>query len=104
MLELGPEGAEMHREAGMEIARSGIDVLWGVRGLAQEMVEGARRAGMEEMNARYFESSEEAAEAVVKEVRDRDLILVKGSRGVSTDKVVAALRAHFPLLGADERI
>jgi UDP-N-acetylmuramoyl-tripeptide--D-alanyl-D-alanine ligase len=88
----------------MEIARSGIDVLWGVRGLAREMVEGARASGMKAEAARYFESSEEAAEALVKEVRDRDLILVKGSRGVSTDKVVAALREHFPLLGADERI
>ena len=42
MLELGPEGARMHREAGAEIARAGIDLLWGVRGLAREMVEGAR--------------------------------------------------------------
>ena len=104
MLELGPESAEMHREVGMEIARSGIDVLWGVRGLAREMVEGARASGMKAEAARYFESSEEAAEAVVKEVRNGDLILVKGSRGVSTDKVVAALCEHFPLLGEDERI
>ena len=104
MLELGPESAEMHREVGMEIARSGIDVLWGVRGLAREMIEGARASGMKAEAARYFESSEEAAEAVVKEVRDGDLILVKGSRGVSTDKVVAALCEHFPLLGEDERI
>jgi UDP-N-acetylmuramoyl-tripeptide--D-alanyl-D-alanine ligase len=102
MLELGPESAEMHREAGREIARAGIDVLWGVRELARELVEGAREAGLKA--ARFFESSEDAAAALLKEVREGDLILIKGSRGVRTDKVVSALREAFPLVGADERV
>ena len=42
MLELGPQGAEMHREAGQHIAKKRIDVLVGVRGLAQEMVNAAK--------------------------------------------------------------
>src|SRR5438552_10957612 len=41
MLELGVKAREMHREAGRAIARLGIDVLWGVRGLAAEMVSAA---------------------------------------------------------------
>src|SRR5438270_520121 len=47
MLELGPAGEEMHRAAGRHIAQKEIDVLLGVRGLAQAMVEGARNAGSE---------------------------------------------------------
>ncbi len=39
MLELGPAGEEMHRAAGQHIAEKKIDVLVGVRGLAQAMVE-----------------------------------------------------------------
>jgi UDP-N-acetylmuramyl pentapeptide synthase len=35
-------------------------------------------------------------------VREGDLILVKGSRGVATDKIVKALRERFPLAGEDE--
>ena len=46
MLELGPAGEEMHRQAGQHIAEKKIDVLLGVRGLAQAMVEAARQAGM----------------------------------------------------------
>ncbi|HEV2764275.1 MAG TPA: UDP-N-acetylmuramoyl-tripeptide--D-alanyl-D-alanine ligase, partial [Pyrinomonadaceae bacterium] len=46
MLELGPEAALMHREAGREIAGFGGEALWGVRGLARELVGGAREAGM----------------------------------------------------------
>ncbi len=103
MLELGPESALMHREAGSEIARLGLDVLWGVRGFASDMVEGARREGMMEEAARFFKSSEEAALALLKEVREGDLILIKGSRGVRTDLVVDALRKHFPMVGADEQ-
>jgi UDP-N-acetylmuramoyl-tripeptide--D-alanyl-D-alanine ligase len=102
MLELGPEGERMHREAGWEIARSGIDILWGVRGLAQAIVEGARDAGMSSEAARFFDDSEQAAAAICDEVREGDLVLVKGSRGVETDKVVKLLRDRFPALGGDE--
>ena len=49
----------------------------------------------------FFESSEDAATEVVKEVKEGDLILIKGSRGVATDKVVTALRERFPLAGED---
>jgi UDP-N-acetylmuramoyl-tripeptide--D-alanyl-D-alanine ligase len=101
MLELGAESPQMHREAGHEIAHLGIEVLWGVRGLAAEIVAGARDEGIPV--TRFFENADEAAAAIVSEVRDGDLILVKGSRSVETDKVVSALKETFPLAGADKR-
>jgi UDP-N-acetylmuramoyl-tripeptide--D-alanyl-D-alanine ligase len=97
MMELGPDAPEMHREAGREIARLGIDALWGVRGLAGEMVAAAREYGIAE--TAFFESSDDAAVAAIGEVREGDLILVKGSRSVETDKIVRALRDRFPLVG-----
>ncbi|MCA1622114.1 MAG: UDP-N-acetylmuramoyl-tripeptide--D-alanyl-D-alanine ligase [Acidobacteria bacterium] len=97
MLELGDEGPALHREAGREIAGFGVEVLWGVRGLARELVEGARAAGMHESATRFFESSEEAAEAAVEFVRPGDLVLVKGSRGVHTERVVEALKERYEL-------
>jgi len=93
MLELGETGAELHAEAGREIARMGIDVLWGVRGLATELVAGAREAGMEA--ARFFATTDEAAAALVEEVRAGDLLLVKGSRGVHTERIIEALRKRY---------
>ncbi len=99
MLELGDEGAALHREAGREIAGFGVDVLWGVRGLAGEIVEGARRAGMSYSATRFFESSEEAAEALAEFVRPGDLVLVKGSRGVHTERVVEALKERYERQG-----
>ena len=99
MLELGQDAPAMHRETGREIARLGIDVLWGVRGLAKEFIAGAGEHDLS--STRFFESSEEAAVAALKEVRDGDLVLVKGSRSVETDKIVSALREKFPLLGVN---
>jgi UDP-N-acetylmuramoyl-tripeptide--D-alanyl-D-alanine ligase len=95
MMELGPEAPEMHREAGREIAELGIDVLWGVRGLAAEILSGAAARGVAETT--FFESSDAAAAALIDTVRAGDLILVKGSRSVETDKIVKALRERFPL-------
>ena len=98
-MELGPDAPAMHRQAGREIAQFGIDVLWGVRGLAAEILSGAAEKGIAE--TAFFESSDEAARAAMSAVREGDLILVKGSRSVETDKIVAALRERFPLAGAD---
>ena len=100
MLELGPDEEALHREAGREIGRAGIDALWGVRGLAAAIVAGAEEDGLTE--TRFFQTSEEAARALVAEVREGDLVLVKGSRGVATDKIVAAIRERFALVGSDE--
>ncbi|MBA3439540.1 MAG: UDP-N-acetylmuramoyl-tripeptide--D-alanyl-D-alanine ligase [Pyrinomonadaceae bacterium] len=103
MLELGPESAALHRETGSEIARLKVDQLWGIRGHARELVEGAREAGMDAGRIKFFETVEEAAAALRSEVREGDLILVKGSRGVRTDKVIEALRERFALAGGSEQ-
>jgi UDP-N-acetylmuramoyl-tripeptide--D-alanyl-D-alanine ligase len=94
MLELGDASAEMHREAGATIARSGIDLLVGVRGDARALVEGARAAGMGDA-AVFLETPEEAAEFVARTIGAGDVVLVKGSRGVSTDRAVRALVGRF---------
>jgi UDP-N-acetylmuramoyl-tripeptide--D-alanyl-D-alanine ligase len=100
MLELGPDEASLHKDAGREIAGTGIDLLWGVRGLAREIVAGANEAGLSA--TKFFNSSDEVAAELIDAVKEGDLILVKGSRGVATDKVVKALRERFPLAGEDE--
>jgi UDP-N-acetylmuramoyl-tripeptide--D-alanyl-D-alanine ligase len=103
MLELGADAAAMHREAGREIAALGVSLLWGVRGLAREIVEGAQDAGMDDKAARFFETTDEAATALADEVRAGDLVLVKGSRGVHMERIVKHLRERFAAVGEDER-
>ena len=103
MLELGTDAPAMHREAGREMGGFGVDALWGVRGLARELITGAREAGIPSDSIRFFDSSEEAAHALIAEAREGDLILVKGSRGVRTDTIVRAMKERFELKDAEAK-
>jgi UDP-N-acetylmuramoyl-tripeptide--D-alanyl-D-alanine ligase len=85
MLELGPTGEELHRQCGRHIAEKRIDVLVGVRGLAQHMVEAAKNAGTQ---AEFVASPEEAGQWLAREARDGDVILLKASRGVKLEKAL----------------
>ena len=45
MLELGPAGPSLHAASGAAMAGHGVDIVVGVRGLASELVDAARKAG-----------------------------------------------------------
>src|SRR5579863_1409151 len=85
MLELGPAGEELHRQAGRHIASTKIDLLLGVQGQAEQMVEAARQAGSP---ALYVATGEEAGAWLARETRDGDVVLLKASRGVKLEKAL----------------
>jgi UDP-N-acetylmuramoyl-tripeptide--D-alanyl-D-alanine ligase len=85
MLELGPAGDDLHRQAGEYIAKKKIDLLLGVRGQAQQMVEAASHAGM---RAEFVATPEEAGEWLARETRDGDVVLLKASRGVKLERAL----------------
>ena len=89
MLELGPEGEQMHRDSGRHMAEKGIHVVIGVRGLAKLMSEGAKKAGVA---AEFFETPEEAGEWLAREARDGDVVLLKASRGVKLERAMEKLQ------------
>jgi UDP-N-acetylmuramoyl-tripeptide--D-alanyl-D-alanine ligase len=90
MLELGPTGEQMHRASGKHIADAKIDVLVGVRGLAEPMVEAARAAGM---RAEFVATPEQAGEWLAREAKDGDVVLLKASRGVKLEKALEKWKA-----------
>lgn len=92
MLELGESGAQLHFEAGQQIAALGVDLLIGVRGLAKHLIDGAQATGMNECAALFFATPADAGEFLASEARAADLILVKGSRGVKTEVVVERMK------------
>jgi UDP-N-acetylmuramoyl-tripeptide--D-alanyl-D-alanine ligase len=92
MLELGASGAELHRESGRAIAGMGVDLVIGVRGLARELTAAAKAAGVA---AHFAATPEEAADYLVSEARDGDVILIKASRGVRAERIVEKLRSTF---------
>jgi UDP-N-acetylmuramoyl-tripeptide--D-alanyl-D-alanine ligase len=90
MLELGPEGPRFHRAAGERAAALGFSPVAGVGELAREISRGAASKGAE---APWFADAAAAAEWAEGAVREGDLVLVKGSRGVRLEAVVERLLA-----------
>jgi UDP-N-acetylmuramoyl-tripeptide--D-alanyl-D-alanine ligase len=95
MRELGENAANIHTETGEKLALLGVDALYGIEGLAQNLIDGAQGQGLK--NVTFYENSEAAGESFINEVRPGDLILVKGSRGVKTEKVIEKLLEKFEL-------
>ena len=92
MLELGEQETKFHREAGLAVPRS-IDVVAGVGKRAIALLGGAREAGFSNGQLHHFENAAAAGEWLKDEIREGDLVLLKGSRGVGLDKAVAMLEA-----------
>jgi UDP-N-acetylmuramoyl-tripeptide--D-alanyl-D-alanine ligase len=95
MLELGPNGPELHREAGRALAGR-VDVVIGIGPLAAEVLAGAREAGLGAGALLHFADAASAAAAVASVVTPGDAVLVKASRSMRLEQVVDALAARFP--------
>jgi UDP-N-acetylmuramoyl-tripeptide--D-alanyl-D-alanine ligase len=95
MLELGARAVELHEGVGRAAAAAPVDLLFAVGGAPAAALAGAAiAAGMSADGVRHYDTSDAAADAVAAAVRPGDLVLVKGSRGVSTDRVVDRLKAE----------
>jgi UDP-N-acetylmuramoyl-tripeptide--D-alanyl-D-alanine ligase len=96
MLELGHRAIALHEAVGRAAAAALLDLLVAVGGApARALADAAIAAGLAKTNVHYFETSDEAADRAVSWAHAGDLVLVKGSRGVRTDKVVDRLKAEF---------
>jgi UDP-N-acetylmuramoyl-tripeptide--D-alanyl-D-alanine ligase len=94
MLELGPSAEAMHRQCGQHLAQTKIEVLLGVRGLAEAMAESARESGI---RAEFVATPEEAGDWLARETRSGDVVLLKASRGVKLERALDRWIALEPL-------
>jgi UDP-N-acetylmuramoyl-tripeptide--D-alanyl-D-alanine ligase len=86
MLELGPDAAALHRACGE--AMRGMDHVVGVRGLAAQLVDGARAAGVV---AEFVATPEAAGKWLQVNLRAGDVVLLKASRGVRLENALLSL-------------
>ena len=91
MLELGDFAAELHHALGLEAARGGIDLLVLVGELSRAVAAGALEGGMSSASVIHFDTTEQAEAALPGLVADGDVVLVKGSRAMALERVVARL-------------
>jgi UDP-N-acetylmuramoyl-tripeptide--D-alanyl-D-alanine ligase len=88
MLELGAEGEALHAACGRRMAERGVDIVLGVRGLAEALVAGAVAGGVDAM---FMATPEEAGLWLKENLRAGDAVLMKASRGVRLERALAVL-------------
>ena len=92
MLELGSEARKSHLELGAQAARYGIDHLYLFGEQSPRVQEGALRAGMGEKQVTIGKSHRRIARMLGRQVRSGDWLLLKGSRGMEMEKILAELK------------
>lgn len=88
MRELGDDSEAAHDELGDVVAASGARLVIAVAGAAERT---AQRAARAIDRVHFCADSADAARLALEQIRPDDLVLVKGSRGIRTERVVEAL-------------
>lgn len=90
MLELGSDSEKWHLELADQIAASDFAQVWAF-GKESSIVIKNLNAKKKQLPAHWFESAESLARALTEQVREGDLILLKGSRGMRVERVLEIL-------------
>jgi len=93
MLELGIHTEKAHLDLGKHAAKV-ADYIVTVGARANFVAEGAIAAGFPESNIRRFETSEEVGEPLQELIDTGDLVLIKASQGIRTEKIVLEIMAE----------
>ncbi len=89
MLELGDDETELHADIGRTAAAAGVDALIALGPLSRHTVVAARGQGLAQ--ARHAADTADAAAQIRSLAKPGDTVLIKGSRGMAMERVVAAL-------------
>lgn len=82
MLELGEYAREFHEQVGEAVYENGIDILMCQGENAKYIAQKAKEKGMLTENICYFESKNELEQALKKQAKPKDVILIKASNGM----------------------
>ena len=94
MLELGEKTEDAHREIGLETGKFGLDFLVTAGMRAKFIADEAKLYGVPEDKVLSFETSDDARLPVQNLLKQGDVVLVKGSRGMRMEKIVREIMAE----------
>jgi len=91
MLELGTVAEKEHYELGSTVVKEGIDYLLTVGDLALEIARGAEDNGLDRSNIYTYNKKKEVITKLKELMKAEDTILVKASRGMRLEEIVASI-------------
>jgi UDP-N-acetylmuramoyl-tripeptide--D-alanyl-D-alanine ligase len=94
MLELGAYSEAGHREVGSAIAKAKFNLLLTVGERSRDIGRGAKETGMSEEKIFNFSHNKEAGSFAQEQIKEGDLLLIKGSQGARMEQVVKELMAE----------
>ncbi len=97
MLELGPEGGDLHAGVAPDLVAARIDQLFTAGPLMSRLFYAAPEA----MRGAHRRTALELEEVVLAAVRPGDVVMVKGSNGSRMTRIVAALKQKYAPATAD---
>jgi len=95
MLELGNESAQLHKEIGETVSCLNIDLLWTVGKYASEIAKAAKSSGTPESQVISFQDVSDITPAEINELRENDIVLIKGSRGMHMENIIEKFKEFF---------
>ena len=91
MLELGELGPELHAACGKAAAEAGLDMVVGVRGNAERLAAAACVGGTASI---FLPDADAAGRWLTQNLREGDVVLVKGSRGVRLERAIEIVKSQ----------
>ena len=95
MLELGEKTETFHREIGEQVARGGIDFLIAVGEMADHIAKSALKMGMDPNRVWTVTDLSKATQRLLKCLSGGEWVLVKGSRRLGLEQLVADLSKAY---------
>src|SRR3989337_1911332 len=95
MLELGNEAAQLHKEIGETVSHLNIDLLWTVGKYASEIAKVVKSSGTSERQAISFPDVSDITATEINELRENDIVLIKGSRGMHMENIIEKFKEFF---------
>jgi UDP-N-acetylmuramoyl-tripeptide--D-alanyl-D-alanine ligase len=95
MLELGEASAASHFRIGHLIAGSGLDLLFTFGEHAAQIARGAVEGGMDPEKVVHTGDRERLEATVMGALREADVVLVKGSRGMRLDEIAVEIEREW---------
>lgn len=89
MLELGEESEKAHAKIGGKASELGIDSLYTIGKFSKATTEAAKSKGLK--NVFHYYDADKLIQKLKNDLRENDIVLVKGSRGSHMEKVIEEL-------------
>jgi len=91
ILEMGNQAVQVHRDLGKLMANHKVDHLFVTGEFAHESIQGAMANGLTKEQITLIDKKEEASQKILPYFQSGDILLVKGSRGMRLEEIIAKL-------------